>query len=91
MLLTVKQGSKAARACQIRTVLILSLISRGLTAHAVEPAPPSPASTTVQAQKSTLRAAEILTPTNGVDFSGYIGNAMVTVKKNWIAAMPAEF
>ena len=86
-----KQRSKAARACQIRTLLILSLISRGLTAHAQEPASPSPASTTVQAPKSALSAAEILTPTNGVDFSGYIGNAMVTVKKNWIAAMPAEF
>lgn len=91
MLLSMKQGSKAARACQILTVLILSLNLRGLTARAQEPAPQSPAGSPVQARRSALSAAEILTPTNGVDFSGYIGKAMVTVKKNWVATMPAEF
>jgi TonB family protein len=53
--------------------------------------PQASSRTGVQAPRSALSAAEILTPTNGVDFSGYIGKTMVTVKKNWIAAMPAAF
>jgi TonB family protein len=86
-----KQGPKAARAWQILTILILPLISHGLTARVQAPAPQSPASTPVQAPKSAQSAAEILTPTNGVDFSGYIGKTLATVKKNWIAAMRAAF
>jgi TonB family protein len=56
-----------------------------------EQVPQVSSSAATQAPRSALSAAEILTPTNGVDFSGYIGKTMATVKKNWIAAMPAAF
>src|SRR5271156_1236531 len=91
MLLSMKYGSSAARALRIPTIVALSVALNGSGARAQEQAPQVPSVTTIQAPHSGQSAAEILTPTNGVDISGYIGKAMVTVKKNWIATMPAEF
>jgi TonB family protein len=84
------QRSIARRTFQIFTATSLSLVMCAPT-RAQEQAPQVSSSAAAQAPRSALSAAEILTPTNGVDFSGYIGKTMATVKKNWIAAMPAAF
>jgi TonB family protein len=90
MLLFMYQRSIARRTFQIFTATSLSLVMCAPT-RAQEQAPQVSSSAAAQAPRSALSAAEILTPTNGVDFSGYIGKTMATVKKNWIAAMPAAF
>jgi TonB family protein len=91
MLLSMKHGFSAARALRILTIMTLSVALVGRTERAQEQAPQVPSVTAIQGPHSAQSAAEILTPTNGVDFSGYIGQTMATVKKNWIAAMPAAF
>jgi TonB family protein len=91
MLLSMKHGSSAARACQILTLLVLSLILIAPTARAQEQAPQVPAVTTIRAPHSAQGAVEILTPTNGASFDGYIELTLATLKQNWIAAMPSPF
>jgi TonB family protein len=85
------ERSIARRTFQIFTATSLSLVMCAPATRAQEQAPQASSRAAVQAPRSALSAAEILTPTNGVDFSGYIGKTMTTVKKNWIAAMPPEF
>ncbi|HWO35410.1 MAG TPA: TonB family protein [Candidatus Acidoferrum sp.] len=91
MLLLMYERSIARRTFQIFTATSISLVMCAPAIRAQEQAPQVPPVTTIQAPHSAQSAAEILTPTNDVDFSGYIGKTMATVKKNWIAAMPAAF
>lgn len=91
MLLSMQPFANFGRACHIVVVIALSLILRVPAAPAQGQASQPSSSAAVQAPRSAQSAAEILTPANGVDFSGYIGKALATVKKNWIDAMPATF
>ncbi len=86
-----KHCSNSARTVRILAIISLSVALDGPAARAQGQAPEVPSVTTIQAPHSAQSSAEILTPTNGVDFSGYISKTMAKVNKNWIAAMPAEF
>ena len=90
-MLSTPHAVKAGRKARLFVVIALSFLMRATDTCAQGQAPQSPSSNAVQAARSAQSAAEILTPTNGVDFSGYLGRTMATVKKNWIAAMPAAF
>jgi TonB family protein len=91
MLLTVQRCANSGRTCYIVVAIAVSLIVHAPAAAAQGQAPQASPSTVAQSPNSSHIAVELLTPRNGVDFSGYIGTTMATVRKNWIAAMPAEF
>ena len=80
---------KAGRKNRLFVVIALSFLLRAAATSAQGQAPPSSSGNGVKELRSAQSAAEILTPTDGVDFSGYIGKTVATVKRNWIAAMPA--
>src|SRR5580704_3265054 len=82
---------KAGRKNRLFVVIALSFLLRAAATSAQGQAPPSSSGNGVKELRSAQSAAEILTPTDGVDFSGYIGKTVATVKKNWIAAMRAAF
>ena len=43
-----------------------------------------------QTSRGGTAGIELLTPTEGVDFNGYLRNVYVTTKKRWFAKMPAS-
>jgi TonB family protein len=79
------------RTCRVIAVIVMSLIVPAPAAPAQGQAPQAPPSTAGESPNSAGAAVELLTSTNAVDFSGYIAKTMATVKKNWLATMPAAF
>jgi TonB family protein len=87
MLLLMYESSIGRGIFRIFTVTSLSLVIWAPATRAQEQAPRASSGKAVQ-ERNSSQIAELLTSTNGVDFSGYIGKEMATVKKNWIATMP---
>jgi TonB family protein len=87
MLLPMYESSIGRGIFRIFTVTSLSLVIWAPATRAQEQAPQASSGKAVQERNLSQTAVELLTPTNGVDFSGHIGKQMATVKKNWIAAM----
>jgi hypothetical protein len=69
--------AKALRALTAAAVFACALAS--VQGHAKESTPTN---------RLTAYAVQILTPTEGVDFSGYVKQLMQKVRRNWSAAMP---
>jgi len=91
MLLSMQPFANFGRTCRIVAVIAMPLIMHAPSAAAQGQVPQTSPSTAGQSPNSSGAVVELLTPTNGVNFSSYIAKTMATLKKNWMAAMPAAF
>jgi TonB family protein len=85
-------GSKQMSFKNVGCLLIFMLAAVTVQTVARGVAPSSQAQDEVSGQISGERSAgiEMLTPTEGVDFNGYLRNVYGTTKKRWFANMPAS-
>jgi TonB family protein len=87
----VKQASKIRLAVRLLELVSLVTVSSVATTRAQEPLDEKPPGVSVQNPSPPGSGMQILTPTEGVNFSPYLNQLHARVMKNWSASLPDEF
>src|SRR5580704_10890922 len=76
------------RAVSVLALIFVSGFAGEATSHAQDHAPEATSTAAPQATTTSQNGVQILTPTNGVDFSLYVNSMVQEVRKKWYASMP---
>lgn len=82
------QPSNICRAVGVLALIFASSFASGSLSHAQDHAPEGTSSAARQATSASQNGVQILTPTNGVDFSLYLSTLLKEVRSRWYASMP---
>jgi TonB family protein len=80
--------SNIRRAVSVLALMFTSGFASGAISRAQDRAPESTSSTARQATSASQSGVQILTPTDGVDFSLYVNTLVREVRNKWYASMP---
>ena len=76
------------RAVSVLALMFASAFASGAISHAQDHPPEVTSTAAPQATSASQNGVQILTPTNGVDFSLYLNTLVKEVRNRWYASMP---